>query len=334
MASSPFEASSTQAGHGKIHLASVPPTSQVLRDLSFQYPLKLIAPTVASDSRPPREDDAENRPVHRVFLLTYGGGIVAGDTIDLRVHLEAHTCLVLLTQGSTKVFKAPGRGLLSRQRMDVELEEDATFCYLPDPVQPFESSAFEQQQTYRLRDRHANLCVCDWVSEGRPARGEKWSFYRYFSRNEVWLQLAGDKQRLLLRDNIILENGQRSLNSVIDRMHGLGVFGTLILHGALFQSLGQFFTSEFKLLPRIGAKQWDNDQEEMELSDIEKWRLDRLTQEASDGVLWTAAETRGFVVVKFGAKEAEGGKRWLKAMLKYQGIVEQEMGEQALLCLR
>ena len=337
MAFSPFEPSTSPPGHGKIHLTSVsarPPavSSAVLRELSYEYPLKLIAPPTTTNLA--SGDIQRKHQVCTVFLLTYGGGIVAGDSIDLQIQLEPSTCLSLLTQGSIKVFKTPDATKISKQCMNTLLEEGATLCYLPDPGQPFEHSAFEQKQVYDLRTRSANLCVCDWVCEGRSARGEKWALRSYVSRNEVWSTPTQGKRRLLLRDNVVLDANEGDTGAIRERMHGLGVFGTLILHGPLFQRLAMFFLAEFKLLPRIGAKQWDKVDPVKEVKLEEKWRAERVQREKKDGVLWTAAETRGFVVVKFGAREVEGGKRWLKSMLKREETIEIQLGERALMCLR
>jgi urease accessory protein len=57
-------------------------------------------------------------------------------------------------------------------------------------------------------------------------------------------------------------------------------------------------------------------------------------REGKDELLWTAASIRGFVLVKFGAREVEGVKRWLLSMLREEGTVERVCGERATLCLR
>ena len=323
--SNPFAPSSSKPGHGVIHLRLLPPKNPVLQTCSYQYPLKLIAPSPLT---------INDLIIHTVFLLTYGGGLVAGDTITVSLRLEAHTHLVLLTQGSTKIFKCPSADVVSRQHTVVDLEAGAALCYLPDPVQPFENSCFEQKQIYTIPDG-ANLCVCDWVCQGRTARGENWRFYKYTSKNEVWLsEDGGGKKRLLLRDNVLLEEGSaKKPASFVSRTDNLGVFGTLIIRGPLFEKLGKYFMAEFGALPRIGARNWDGVVDD-DTDDIETKRKWRQKQEVKDGLLWTAASIRGFVLVKFGAKEVEGVKKWLATMLKAEGSVERIFGEGALLCLK
>jgi len=326
---SPFASSSSLPGHGSIILSVLPPSKPVLETLSFQYPLKLIAPQAIT--LPGYEEANLSSLIHTVYLLTYGGGLVAGDSINLRVVLASACRLILLTQGSTKIFKSPSRNVLTTQLSSFDIGNGAALCYLPDPVQPFGDSAFEQKQMYNITGAKANLCVCDWVSEGRTARGEKWSFHTYTSRNEIFLVSSEEKRKLMLRDNMILDNHDGINESVVGRMKDMGVFGTLILCGNMFRKLGQYFMAEFKALPQIGSRQWDVPEA---LTAQQAERAERVEQEKKDGLLWTAASLRGFVVVKFGAKEVEGAKRWLKHMLKIEGTVEQEFGERALLCLR
>jgi urease accessory protein len=319
----------TPAGHGTVHLTANPPQ---FRTLTYAYPLKLISP--APLHRP-------HRVIQTLYLLTYGGGLVAGDAISLAITLDPATALILLTQGSTKLFKTPDpAALVSRQKMEVRVGKGARLFYVPDPVQPYADSAFEQSQVYSLDAAgDASLCVCDWVCCGRAARGERWGFWRYASRNEVWDvgdQVSTSERRLLLRDNLVLDRRDGSGgDSIAARVDGVGVFGTLILRGPAFDSVGTFFVDEFEKLPRIGAKRWDGEIEDIHESDSpEGRRLARQRQETEDGLIWTAASIRGFVMIKFGAREVEGAKRWLRTMFREDGSVEQQFGERALLCLK
>lgn len=351
----PFLSTPTQnAGHGTVHVALLPPSTSVLQTMTYQYPLKLISPAPSVVNLPRTSADSEQQClVHTLYILTYGGGIVAGDNIFLSVTLDPDTRLILLTQGSTKIFKSPTPTLLSRQNTTITVHGGAAVCYLPDPVQPFEKSCFKQEQIYDIlpsqngREGRGNLCVLDWVSCGRAARGEDWHFWTYASKNEVYLVSGNEsevetgdtmpKRRLLLRDNLILD-GRTDLEqtgSIADRMDGLGVFGTLILYGPMFERLARFFMDEFKALPRIGGRKWDSGSGDEEApSDQEVSRATRQRQENADGLMWSAATVRGCVVVKFGAKEVEGGRKWIRSMLESEGTVVDDFGERALMCLR
>jgi urease accessory protein len=335
---SPFGASTSKPGHGSIILDILPPDRPVLRTVSYQYPLKLVAP----DPLPPPNygnDDKHDagraipRLIHTVFLLTYGGGIVAGDSIDLHVKLDSNTRLILLTQGSTKIFKTPSPDLVSRQHMAVHLKHGSALVYLPDPVQPFAHTAFSQSQIYHLEKEEGNLCVCDWVTSGRSARGENWDIYEYKSRNEVWALDEAGKNRLLLRDNLILDKQGKTEMPLFSRMDNYSVLGTLIIRGPIFDSLSKFFLDEFEALPRIGGRNW-GDAVQPKLLPHEQRRYERQQREKQDDLIWSAANVRGFVLVKFASREVEGSRNWLRDMMKEEGSLLHTFGERAILCLK
>ena len=377
-----------QAGHGTIKLANLAQGAEaarpapVLQTMEYQYPLKLVAPeplTVTSATAAPNGASGNDNhdlaaqhgvKVYSIFLLSYGGGLVAGDTINLTITLEPSTRLNILTQGSTKVFKIrPGQPSsnhavsvdelavppLTQQHLTVHVGANAALVYLPDPVQPFADSRFAQHQRYILENRDASLCVLDWVTSGRSARGEHWSCRHYESRNEVYAapspSSASDKGHLLVRDNVILSADESTSilgeePTLASRVHDWSVIGTLIIHGPLLASLAKLFLDEFAALPRVGAPRsillpWvaGEDQglgEESETGRARrKWREGRWEEEKRDGVLWTASQMRGvFVVVKFASASVEGGRKWVRNMIAFEGSVRNVVGERGLLCLK
>ncbi|KAI4124891.1 MAG: hypothetical protein LQ347_005559 [Umbilicaria vellea] len=121
---------------------------------------------------------------------------------------------------------------------------------------------------------------------------------------------------------------------LLGSMDGLGVFGTLILKGPLLEGLGRFFLEEFKLLPRIGSRNWGEAAAVPVLSAEEVKRVARHKLEKLDGVLWTAASVRGLVLVKFGAREVEGARKWLGSMVKREESIQRDFGDGALIALR
>lgn len=299
--------------------------------MTFQYPLKLISPSPT----------AAQKSV-LVFLLTYGGGLVGGDEIDFTIEIRPHARLALATQGHTKIFKSPSPDVITRQTLHLTLEAGAAVCLLPDPVQPFEGSLYEQRQVFQLEES-SSVCLLDWVSAGRTARGECWDVRGWSGRNEIWAApvAVGEKKRLLLRDNLLLKGGATAFetDALRMKMHELCIFGTLILKGALVESLATFFLAEFAALPRIGSRDFRSDLKKerdgkIVMSREEAWRSERLAQEKEDGLLWSAAKVRGCTVVKFGARTVEGARTWIGAMMKEEGSIAREFGADALICIR
>lgn len=72
------------AGGGRIVL-SVHGKKAVFSELSSTYPLKLLSPHVQGETA-------------LVYLLSYGGGLVGGDEVDLLVDIEVGGRLILLSQ--------------------------------------------------------------------------------------------------------------------------------------------------------------------------------------------------------------------------------------------
>lgn len=279
---SPFPASSMTPGSGHLHVVLLPSGASFLQTMSFQYPLKLISP---SPSTP--------RPAAVVFLLSYGGGLVGGDRVRLSARLDGGARLAVVTQGHTKVFRpTTSPPAPTTQALDVRVARGAALCLLPDPVQPFEGSVYEQTQAFRL-EPGAALCLLDWVTQGRAARGEDWSLARWRGRNEVWAVAAPGtveptttglgngqpppppeaqqppaQERLLVRDVVILDaascaaaTGKDASVALRDSMRGLAVVGTLVLRGPQLAALSNFFLAEFAALPRLGGRDFRTDAE-------------------------------------------------------------------------
>jgi urease accessory protein len=327
---SPFPASSSTPGEGQIVVELLPHGISALSTITFQYPLKLISPSPAAGQKSVL-----------VFLLTYGGGLVGGDRVHLTINVKPDAKLSIVTQGHTKIFKSPSRDVITRQRLHVTVQANAALCLLPDPVQPFGESVYQQSQSFFLADT-ASLCLLDWVSAGRTARGEDWDLHAWSGRNEVWATPeVGGKARLLLRDNVILEGDVPGLKGkeLRDKMQQMGIFGTLVLRGPLVQDLAEFFLSEFATLPRIGARDFrsqDNVEKDngITLSPQEIWKQARLKQEKADSILWSAARVRGCTVVKFGARTVEGGRHWIGNILKQERSIARVFGDDSIMCVR
>lgn len=327
---SPFPRSTSLPGDGRIVVRLLPAGGSGLETISYQYPLKLISPSPTVDQKSAL-----------VFLLSYGGGLVGGDGVNLFIHARPGSSLSLVTQGHTKIFKSPSPDVLTSQRLRVQVDEDAAVCLLPDPVQPFQDSVYEQTQVFNL-GYQASLCLLDWVTQGRVARGEDWSFTTWTGRNEVWTQGSelGQKGRLLIRDNIILnQDGSKLVGLPLkDTMHQMSVFGTLILRGPVVEPLGDFFMTEFAASPRIGSRDFrskeDQEKDLEEKPELERWRSQRIALENQQGVLWSAAQVRGCVIVKFGAASVEAGRSWIGSMLIREGSIAAYFGETALMCVQ
>lgn len=407
---SPFSTSVPIPGRGDVHLSLLSPSTPVFSSLSYTYPLKLLPSnpykldpdSQSHETDPSPKTTGENSPnsLHRalaprltapssvplLFILTYGGGLLAGDCIDITMRLESYTRLTITTQGSTKVYKystsldnsqqsrseelvstpsaliaVPSKILafsdfdpktISKQDLRVSIGIGAGLWIGPDPIQPFQWSRYAQKQIFEV-ERGGSVGLVDWVTEGRRARGETWLMDGWRGRNEIWdvVRIAGQKEVLegkiqerkvlMVRDSVILQpDGMTGIFPSLSSE--VGVIGTILLHGPLFASVSAFLLSEFAALPRIGGRDWDRaltKEEELakeaRLTDQARWRKRRYEKEKMDGLLWTAATVRGGVtVVKFAAREVEGARTWLGAILREEGSILKNFGPGGMMFVR
>jgi urease accessory protein len=70
-----------------------------------------------------------------VVLSSYGGGLVTGDVIRLRVAVRAGARLALTTQASTRVFRSIDEAVTEKHTVG-ELAENVLAVVFPDPVVP------------------------------------------------------------------------------------------------------------------------------------------------------------------------------------------------------
>lgn len=173
------------------------------------------------------------------YTSSFGGGLVAGDQTQLELKLGPEACCFLGTQASTKVYRNPAE-LPCGHETHATLSAGATLVFAPDPVQAFAEASYAQQQEFSLAP-DANLALVDWFSSGRAARGERWAFAHFSSRNQV---RVGDKTVFL--DSLALDPADGDLTAQ-HRTGRFNCFGTLLLIGPRLRDFAQ------QLLTEIGG---------------------------------------------------------------------------------
>ncbi|KAJ7706307.1 UreD urease accessory protein-domain-containing protein [Mycena rosella] len=271
----------TTAGRGRISVA-LHGSEAVFSELSSTYPLKLLSPRI------------HGTKLAVAYMISYGGGLVSGDNVSLSVDVGAGATLVLLSQGSTKVFKfRPGQRAASTdpsgpravttQQMDFAVASGATLLLLPDPVTCFRSAAYNQLQTFRLA-RDASLVLLDWVTSGRKSRGEDWVFSRYYSVNEVLV--AG--KRCADTD---------AAATLANKLGPYSCYATVLLYGPQVQGVISALTEEYGRISVFKSAQ-------------------------PAGLLWSlSALGDGGAVVRVAGTESEGVRRWLGRGLRGLEVV-------------
>ncbi|KAJ4002443.1 UreD urease accessory protein-domain-containing protein [Lentinula boryana] len=299
--------SKLQAGGGRITLSSHGGKAWI-SEFSATYPLKLLSPRL-SDSA-----------VAIVYVLTYGGGLVGGDCIELTVNVESDTKLLLLSQGSTKVFKdrpqqrlasvqrsdyasrsTPGQAPATLQNMNFTVSSHGALFLLPDPVTCFRSASYSQIQTFRA-SQDATIVILDWVTSGRKSLGEDWVLSRYYSVNEVLIAGKRVAKDVMLLENNEFDSDSRLNRSLAEKLSPFACYATVILRGPLVkETIAQLTT-------RYGG-------------------ISIMQRKAPEDLLWSlssiGSDKENGAVVRVAGKETEMVKDWLKNTLK---SLEQHIG--------
>ena len=207
----------TVPGEGALAVESVGALS-ALTASSAHSPLKILV------SRPRGQSVC-------AYLSSYGGGLVAGDQINLDISVGEDARCFVTTQSSTKVYRNPDR-LPCGQQTTARVAERGVLVVAPDPLQCFADSFYAQRQTYYLAPT-ASLVLLDWLSAGRSACGERWAFASYSSRTELW-RWNGDATResseLMFLDSTRLDVLDGPIGAPI-RMGSFNCVATLLIVG-------------------------------------------------------------------------------------------------------
>jgi urease accessory protein len=213
-------------GSGHVELARVAGGTAVVRRFAAS-PLKLLTPRSLGGCA-------------YVVSSTYGGGLLAGDEIALRVEAGDETRCAIGTQASTKVYRSPA-GRTSRQSIEANVAPGAVLAVVPDPVTCFAGAVYEQRQRFELAEG-GSLLLVDWLTSGRAARGERWAFGRY--RSETRIDIAS---MCIARDALLLEEADGA--TVGERMGRFDCLASVFLVGPAFAAASETLLERVSRLP-------------------------------------------------------------------------------------
>jgi len=121
--------------------------------------------------------------VCHVYLVHPPGGVVGGDTLELRAQVRDGAHALITTPAATKFYRSEGR--LARQVQDIALDA-ATFEWLPQETILFPDAYASIGTRVRLTER-SKFIGWEIVCYGRPASGLKYASGRAHQDFELWL---------------------------------------------------------------------------------------------------------------------------------------------------
>jgi len=222
-----FEKLPTARGHAHLTVETVLGQSTVT-SIESASPIKILVPKSRGDSV-------------WAYAGSFGGGLVAGDQTRIDLTVGSGARCFLGTQASTKIYRNPSRLPCSHQTF-ARLGSNSLLVFAPDPVQAFADSAYSQRQEFQLA-AGAGLVLVDWFTSGRAARGERWAFNHFQSRNDVFI--SGER---IFVDSVSLDaaDGSPGSQHVTGRFN---CFALLLLAGEPLQTAGTNLLAEISTRP-------------------------------------------------------------------------------------
>ena len=130
-----------------------------------------------------------------LMLMNASPGILDGDEYKLELKIGAGSSLHLHTQSYQRLFTMKGS---AQQLMNVWLEENASFIFLPHPAVPHKNSVFTGENNIFL----TNGCELLWgeiLTCGRKGCGEVFSFSKYHNRTTIYYN-----GKLVIKENLLV----------------------------------------------------------------------------------------------------------------------------------
>jgi urease accessory protein len=155
-------------GTGALRISRTPRGSVVSRAFAAS-PLRLLTPR-------------NHGRAAWIYTSTFGGGLLDGDAVRLRVEVEPGASAFVSSQASTKVYRAVD-GCASAA-LDAAIGDGALLVVAADPIVCFARSRYAQLQRVTI-EGGGGLVLVDWFTSGRHAIGERWAFDEYCSRTAV-----------------------------------------------------------------------------------------------------------------------------------------------------
>jgi urease accessory protein len=140
-------------------------------------------------------ENKQGKDLH-LMLMSSSPGILDEDEYELRVDVIENASLQLHTQAYQRLFNMVYG---AKQTMEVYLQEGASFTYLPHPSVPHESSIFTAKNKIYLSN-HCNLIWGEILTCGRKLNGEIFSFSKYHTITEVFLN-----NKLIIKENLLMQ---------------------------------------------------------------------------------------------------------------------------------
>lgn len=144
----------------------------------------------------------------KLMIMSSSPGILDNDNYEINIDVEEEAELQLSTQGYQRLFSMQNGAM---QTINVCLQNNASFCYLPHPCVPHKASVYSGINNIYLSNDHC-LLWSDIITCGRKLCNEEFQFTLFKNVTSVFVE-----GKLVIKEKIFLEPLKRNI-SVIGQM--------------------------------------------------------------------------------------------------------------------
>ena len=150
-------------------------------------------------------EDKKAGPLH-LMLMSSSPGILDEDDYQIKINIDEGCHLQLHTQSYQRLFNMK-KG--ATQCMEVEVQKNASFVYIPHPTVPHEQASFTARNKIYLQ-HNSRLIWGEILTCGRKLNGEQFCFAKYHSITDIY-----HNNRLVIKENLLIQ-------PALVNVHGIG----------------------------------------------------------------------------------------------------------------
>ncbi|WP_326984573.1 urease accessory protein UreD [Chryseobacterium sp. MYb264] len=154
------------------------------------------------------------------MVMSSSPGILDGDHYHLDVSLEQGSSLQLQSQSYQRLFNMKDKAV---QELNVLMEDETSFAYVPHPIVPHEDSNFKSHAKIHI-GKNSQIIISEIITCGRKHYGEVFKLKRFQNLMEIY-----HENKLIVKDNVLIQPDLIPINS-IGNLEGYTHQGTLIFY--------------------------------------------------------------------------------------------------------
>jgi len=139
------------------------------------------------------------------MVMSSSPGILDGDHYHLDISLEEGASLQLQSQSYQRLFNMKDKAV---QELNVTMEDNTSFAYVPHPVVPHENSNFKSKAEIHV-GKNSQIIISEIITCGRKHYGEVFKLKRFQNLMEIY-----HENKLVVKDNVLIQPDLIPISSI------------------------------------------------------------------------------------------------------------------------